>query len=142
MSERRKLERLSPLVIKTSFPRGGEMVQGYLTNLSETGAFLATEEDIPAGEVLDLHFILPWGLGEHDAEASVVWKTDPQAAPVGKVPVGVGLRFTGLDEDVTEKIRRYMEKFYELLEQIEERGLSETLANLAKEIGPRSETIH
>ncbi len=142
MSERRKLERLSPLVIKTSFPRGGEVTQGYLTNLSETGAFLATEAEIPVGEILELHFVLPWGLGEHDAEATVVWQTDTKNAPVGKIPVGIGLHFTRLDDEVTGSIRRYMQKFYELLEQIEERGLSETLANLAKEIGPRSETIH
>jgi Tfp pilus assembly protein PilZ len=142
MSEKRKLERLSPLVIKTNFPRGGEVRQGYLTNLSETGAFLATEEEITVGDVLELHFVLPWGLGEHDAEGSVVWQTDPQNAPVGKTPTGVGIHFTRLDEEVTEGIRCYMQKFYQLLEQIEERGLSETLANLAKEIGPRSETIH
>jgi hypothetical protein len=141
MSERRKLERLSPLVIKTCFPRGGEMKQGYLTNLSETGAFLAIEENIPIGEVLALSFVLPWGLGEHDAEASVVWRTD-ENAPAEKIPAGVGLSFTALDERVTEGIRRYMQKFYELLQQIEERGLSEVLATLARDIGPKPETVH
>jgi hypothetical protein len=141
MSERRKLERLSPLVIKTCFPRGGEIKQGYLTNLSETGAFLAFDEDIPIGETLALSFVLPWGLGEHDAEASVVWRTD-ENVPAEKVPSGVGLCFTVLDDKVTESIRRYMQKFYELLQQIEERGLSEALAHLAREIGPKPETVH
>jgi Tfp pilus assembly protein PilZ len=141
MSERRKLERLSPLVIKTCFPRGREMKQGYLTNLSESGAFLATEEDIAIGEDLALSFALPWGLGEHDAEAAVVWKTD-ESAHAEKFPAGVGLAFTALEDKVTESIRRYMQKFYELLQQIEERGLSEALAHLAKEISPSTETIH
>jgi Tfp pilus assembly protein PilZ len=141
MSERRKLERLSPLVIKTCFPRGKETKQGYLTNLSESGAFLAIEEAIPIGEVLALSFVLPWGLGEHEAEASVVWKTDENAASE-RIPAGVGLSFAALDDKVTESIRRYMQKFYELLQQIEERGLSEALAHLAKEIGPRPETVH
>jgi hypothetical protein len=117
------------------------MRQGYLTNLSETGAFLAIEDDIAVGEVLSLSFVLPWGLGEHDAEASVVWRTD-ENTPSEKVPAGVGLSFTALDERVTESIRRYMQKFYELLQQIEERGLSEALSHLAKEIGPRPETVH
>ena len=141
MSERRKLERLSPLVIKTCFPHGGEMRQGYLTNLSENGAFLAIEEAMPIGETLALSFVLPWGLGEHDAEASVVWRTG-ENAPSEKIPIGVGLCFMALDDKVTESIRRYMQKFYELLQQIEEKGLSEALAHLAKEIGPRAETVH
>jgi hypothetical protein len=35
-----------------------------------------------------------------------------------------------------------MQKFYELLAQIEDKGLSEVLANLAKQTPPRKETIH
>jgi hypothetical protein len=142
MSERRKLERLSPLVIKTQFPSGGELRHGYMTNLSESGAFLATDEEIAVGEVLDLHFVLPWGLGEHDAKASVVWKTGCEDVEAEKIPVGVGLSFNTLDAEVTESIRRYMQRFHELLEQIEERGLNEALANFARGMGSSNNTVH
>ena len=140
MSERRKIDRLSPLVIRADYPCGEDRRNGYMTNLSEAGAFLATDEDFAIGETLDLRFVLPWGLGEHEVSASVIWRTKDMGEEPESIPTGVGLCFHNLASEVKESIRRYMRKFYELLAQIEDRGLNEVLASLSRD--PSSETVH
>ena len=141
MSERRKIGRLSPLVIRAEFPRGEQVCHGYLTNLSEGGAFLATDDDVPVAEILHLHFVLPWNLGEHDADASVKWRTRDMGADAESMPTGVGLSFPELNADAQKGIRLYMHKFQELLEQIEREGVNEVLEKLTKETSG-TETVH
>ncbi len=141
MSERRKIGRLSPLVIRAEFPRGEAVCHGYLTNLSEGGAFLATDDDVPVAEILHLHFVLPWNLGEHDADASVKWRTRDMGADAESMPTGVGLSFPELNADAQKGIRLYMHKFQELLEQIEREGVNEVLEKLTKETSG-TETVH
>lgn len=139
MSERRLIERLSPLVIRTEFPCGEDSRHGYMTNLSEAGAFLATVEELNVGQILQAHFYLPWGLGEHQATATVVWRSMDMDHDPGSVPRGVGLQFSELRTDTKEAIRRYMQKFFDILAQIEEHGLNQILMKLSSE---RSESVH
>ena len=40
----RASRRVSPLIVRAKFQIGDAPLDGYVTNLSETGAFLATEE--------------------------------------------------------------------------------------------------
>jgi Tfp pilus assembly protein PilZ len=133
MTEKRKLDRLTPLVIRTQFSSGGAQHQGFLTNLSETGAFLATEAPLTVGESLDLDFKLPWRLGEHSAAATVAWSTEGAGSSSQDITVGVGLAFAGLTAEAQRAIRGYMEKFYDLLAQIDDKGLTEVLAKLSRE---------
>ncbi len=133
MTEKRKIDRLSPLVIRTQFSSGGALHHGFLTNLSETGAFLASEASLTVGESVDLDFKLPWGLGQHSATASVVWSTEDAGTSSQDITVGVGLAFTKLAPEVQGAIRGYMKKFYDLLSQIDDQGLTEVLAKLSRE---------
>lgn len=132
MAEKRKTERLSPLVIRTQFPCGSELQNGLLTNLSEAGAFLATDASLAVGGAVKMDFDLPWGLGRHTAEAEVVWSSEGAGAGGGDLPAGVGLAFKTLAPEVRESIRRYMRMFYELLARMEHEGLSEVLARLPR----------
>ena len=141
MSDRRRIERLSPLVIRTEFLQGEQVCHGYLTNLSEGGAFLATNEDFPVDEKIHLRFVLPWGLGEHTADATVVWRTEDIGADANDIPAGVGLLFCELDDDAQVGIRRYMQRFQELLYQIEREGVNEVIERLAKDAST-TETVH
>ena len=133
MSEKRKIDRLSPLVIRAQFSIGGTLHQGFLTNLSETGAFLATEAPLKIGESVELDFKLPWGLGQHSGAATIAWSTDDAGSSNQDITVGVGLAFARLTPEAQGAIRGYMKKFYDLLAQIDDKGLTEVLAKLSRE---------
>jgi Tfp pilus assembly protein PilZ len=90
----RKHERIGALRIEVKFRRGNDRGEGYLTDLSEKGAFLQTRQLFPVGEFVRLHVILPYQLGEVAAEARIVWLSyeDSNDDPA---PHGMGLAFVG-----------------------------------------------
>ncbi len=108
-----------------------------MTNLSESGAFLATEAPPKVGESTDLDFQLPWGLGSHSGTATVVWSTEDARPSSRDITVGVGLAFAELTSEAQGAIRGYMKKFYDLLAQIDDKGLTEVLAKLSRETANR-----
>lgn len=115
--ENRRDPRL-PLVVKAEVGANGRVQRGYLTNLSVGGAFLATKKPIPSGTQLQLLVFLPWKLGEFKAEAEVVWSTGKEGSETD--PPGVGLAFTKLDFKGEQRLQRYVERFYQLVAQIDE----------------------
>ncbi len=116
-AENRRHPRL-PLVVKAEVGANGRVQRGYLTNLSAGGGFLATKKPIPSGTRLQLLIYLPWKLGEFKAEAEVVWSTGKEGSETD--PPGVGLAFTKLDSNGEERLQRYVERFYQLVAQIDE----------------------
>ncbi len=116
--EKRKYPRVGPIVIGTEFTLGQRTRHGYLVSLSDGGAFLATDETIPVGERMTLQVSLPWGMGELQSEAEVVYTiTESDRGPYDHSP-GVGLVFLGLSSADRDRIRRYLSKFYQLAAQI------------------------
>jgi hypothetical protein len=113
MNNRRTQPRFGPSVIKTWFEIEGDKRQGYLTNVSSGGAFLAVENPPLLGKDIELSAILPWRLGELRARARVVWRSK---SSVG----GAGLEFTSLDPSALELLEAYLVRFAELVAQIEE----------------------
>lgn len=118
MSESRRSPRLAPLLIRAEFHYGDQTEVGYLTNLSDGGAFLATEEFVPVGKILTLRMSLPWQLGELGLEAEVVWRSYEAGAKASHHPVGLGLSFSHLRLEDREKLRLYMQKFYNLVREL------------------------
>ncbi len=107
-----------PLVVRAEVQVDGTPQKGHLTNLSQGGAFLATEEMLEIGTPLHLHVFLPWKLGEFEAEAKVVWSSGKEGTESD--PPGVGLKFTGLDSHAESRLRGYVDTFFRLVAQIEE----------------------
>ncbi|MFQ5790452.1 MAG: PilZ domain-containing protein, partial [Acidobacteriota bacterium] len=93
VKESREDRRLGPIIIRARFRIDGQDREGYLTNLSAGGAFLATEESLEIGESLDLKITLPWALGEVWVEARIVWSTERAGRAAQHLPLGVGLAF-------------------------------------------------
>ena len=71
MTEKRIHTRFGPLVIKASLTLGADRRDGYLTNVSEGGAFLALNEPPSLGTRGEIRAMLPWHLGELRASARV-----------------------------------------------------------------------
>lgn len=118
MDETRASRRVSPLIIRAKFQLGEKLLEGYVTNLSETGAFMATEERTEVGESLGLILDMPWTLGEVTAEAEVVWRTDQSGRGAERLPMGMGLLFLDVSDEGKKKLRLYIQKFYQLATQI------------------------
>ena len=119
MREKRIHPRFGPLVIKTAFTVGADRGEGYLTNVSEGGAFLAVDDPPPLGAEVEIRAILPWRLGELCASTRVAWRSKGGSEGSGKLS-GVGLAFEELDPKARELLDAYLDKFTELAARIEE----------------------
>lgn len=119
MIEKRIHPRFGPLVIKTAFTAGSDRREGYLTNVSEGGAFLAVEDPPPLGTEVEIRAILPWRLGELRASTRVAWRCGGPREGKGRL-AGVGLAFEHLDPECRERLEAYLDKFTELAARIEE----------------------
>lgn len=118
--EKRKSDRLQPLVIRTKWTYKDSRQSGYLTNLSELGAFLATKDPIPIGDPVRLEITLPWQIGEFSVDSVVEWSNLDSKEPSPDNPSGVGLSFGELPAAAKEKIDAYIQRFHELVAQLED----------------------
>ena len=114
----RASRRVSPLIVRAKFQIGERPVDGYVTNLSETGAFLATDELAEEGEPVGVILSMPWALGEVTVEAKVVWRTDAAGTGADRLPTGMGLAFVSVSAEGKKKLRQYIQKFCQLAAQI------------------------
>lgn len=121
MSEKRTKPRFSPLVLKARLDADGETFEGYLTNVSASGAFLAMDAPPSIGTEVSIHATLPWGLGELCARARVVWRVDPNS-PSTRTPriTGIGLAFTQIEKSSEDALDAYLQRFAELAAQLDE----------------------
>jgi uncharacterized protein (TIGR02266 family) len=119
MREKRNHPRFGPLVIKAAFTSGSVRRQGYLTNVSQGGAFLAVSDPPPLGAEVELRAILPWRIGELRARARVAWRSPDGSEGRGRIS-GVGLAFEEMDSDSRDRLDAYLEKFTELAARIGE----------------------
>ena len=77
-----------------------------------------TEELAEEGEPVGVILSMPWALGEVTVEAEVVWRTDVAGTGADRLPTGMGLVFVDVSADGKEKLRQYIQKFYQIATQI------------------------
>ena len=116
--EKRRYPRVGPVLVRTDCHLGDQNWEGYLTSLSEAGAYLVTDEPLEVGAELSLYFVLPWQLGEIEADAKVVYAiSESHPRPEG-YPAGVGLAFVAPSAEQVERLRRYVARFREIAAQL------------------------
>jgi Tfp pilus assembly protein PilZ len=122
MSEKRTKPRFGPLVLKARLETDGGSFEGYLTNVSTSGAFLAMDTPPAIGTEISIRAPLPWNLGELRAQARVVWRDDPNSAGTrARVKInGVGLAFTQIEKGSEDALDAYLQRFAELAAQLDE----------------------
>jgi hypothetical protein len=87
--------------------KSGEKV-ALIYNLSATGAYVATPRPTLRGGSLQLHFTLSGG--EVALEAQVMWNNVPGNLRRFNAPIGMGLRFTSVPQDVHGELLRWVEQ--------------------------------
>ena len=120
MSDKRVRRRFGPLVIKALLDIDGRATEGYLTNISVSGAFVAFAEPPAVGTELGIRAVLPWKLGELRVQARVVWRNESASSEEGKLCIiGAGIAFTKLHEGSADILAGYLERFAELAAQLD-----------------------
>lgn len=82
-------------VLEFEYTSGGRATRARVEDLSEGGAFVATEEPLPEGDEIEFKLTLPGGEDAIHGRAVVVWR---QRA------IGMGVRFVGLSNDQRVRI--------------------------------------
>ena len=105
----RRVSLRRPLVIRqVRLEAASELFFGYATSLSLGGLFIHTVNPKRAGTKVQLRFNLPGDDHVIECPAEVAWTREyhPQTSP----RPGMGVRFVGLSEEDTERIRVFTEK--------------------------------
>lgn len=87
--------------------KNGEKV-ALIYNLSATGAYVATPRPTLRGGSLQLLFSLPGG--EVQLGAQVMWNNVPGNLRRFNAPIGMGLRFTGMPDELQDELLRWVEQ--------------------------------
>jgi len=86
------------------FSSGGEKLYTSITNISKTGAYFVSKENIPVGEKTSLQFIIDGKVHEVDAVVKRTHDTEE------KNVYGYGVEFESLTTPIKEVIDQYIEK--------------------------------
>ena len=111
--------RVSPLTISAVYKLPNRVGQGYVLTLSRGGVFLSSDIGFEMGDQFRLRFFLPFQLGQVDARVQVRWRTQDVENPPQELRSGFGLEFIEIESEMLDKISRFIEKFMELVEQLE-----------------------
>jgi uncharacterized protein (TIGR02266 family) len=111
----RKHTRYGPVVIRGELRSPERTFPGYLTNLSEGGAFFHADELPPNDLVVTLAFDLPGDIGKCEGEAQVVWLRSE--GPETKR--GAGLSFRELHQESRARLSTYLERFEALAADVD-----------------------
>ncbi len=120
--EKRRYPRIGPVLVRADCHLGDQNWDGYLTSLSEGGAYLVTDEELAIGEKLSLYFHLPWQLGNIEVDAEIVYTiSEADAKPEG-YPAGAGLAFVAPTAEQLGRLREYVARFQKLAGRLSSMG--------------------
>ena len=88
-----------PTHLRASVVKEGGSADGYVTNLSRSGAFVKVEPVQPAASIVDLNIAIPGGPGREASQAYVV-----HAA----AHLGMGLQFIGGTDEFRSRVDEYV----------------------------------
>jgi len=104
--EKRKAPR-APLRVTADCLQGELSYQNYTVDVSQSGVFIETPNPLPLGTGLVLKFTLPRQGAPVLVKGKVVRTVPPSSAPEG-ASSGMGVRFTNLSSEDSEKIQAFV----------------------------------
>lgn len=100
--ERREHERY-PTELSVDVKTGENFLFAYITNISEMGIFIRSDDPLPIGTEVSLSFASPGGETSVKVEGTVVWINPVR--PSGDNPnPGMGVRFADLTPELREQL--------------------------------------
>lgn len=96
--------------LKVKFRAFGITLSGVLVNLSQNGAYLATDSEVAQGTAVDLLFSLPEPSGWIvQTRGRVAWSNGKRLRHKPSLPEGFGVEFVDPPEEAAREIGRYIE---------------------------------
>jgi uncharacterized protein (TIGR02266 family) len=104
--EKRRAPR-APLRVTADCFQGERSFQNYVVDVSQSGMFIETPSPFPVGTGLVLKFALPRQGACLHVKGRVARTSPPSLAPEG-ASTGMGIRFTNLSKEDSEKIKAFV----------------------------------
>ncbi len=102
MSDNRRLHERYDTCLSVDIESGENFLFSYITNISEMGIFIRSDNPLPIGTHLHLHFAAPEG-GSFDLAGLVVWINPVN--PIGEnINPGMGVQFSELTANEREQV--------------------------------------
>ncbi|GFO58282.1 two-component system response regulator [Geomonas silvestris] len=96
--------------LKAKYRAVGATLSGIVLNLSQHGAYLATNHEIEHGSILDLIFALPDPYGSIiQLRGRAAWLNTKTTRRKSTMPEGFGIEFLAPDENTLKDLARYVE---------------------------------
>ena len=104
-SDRRLHERYPATAIAVDYSSGENFLFSYLSNISEMGIFIRTDDPLPVGTELKLRFgdVSMNGSGPLQLTGVVTW-VNPVRTPGGSPNAGMGVKFLELSPEQREAV--------------------------------------
>ncbi|MEK6759460.1 MAG: response regulator [Deltaproteobacteria bacterium] len=96
-----------PVSIAVDFTMGDSNRTGFLLNISETGAFLHTRDELLVGALIRMIFSIPGSDRVIDVKGIVKWTTSEVASKT--LFGGYGIMFTTIDADTQKALAEFVE---------------------------------
>lgn len=112
--DKRRYPRIGPVLVRAECHLGERSWEGFLTSLSEGGAYLVTNEELDVGDRLSLYFDLPLQLGTIDVAAESVYIISEADAKPDGYPSGAGLAFVATTVEQLKRLQEYVTRFQAL----------------------------
>jgi CheY-like chemotaxis protein len=97
-----------PISIPLDFNVGDQSHTSFLLNISATGLFLYSKEELHPGTLLQARFVLPGSERVIDLKGIVRWSTKPGAGE--EYFNGAGVFFTSITDEDTKRIRAFVQE--------------------------------
>jgi uncharacterized protein (TIGR02266 family) len=85
-----------------------QLMEHHSANLNTDGLFVETENAVPEGSTLHVHFSLPDGGATVKCTARVAWVNDKAVRRKAQLPSGMGLEFLDLDDRQADAILDFL----------------------------------
>ena len=96
--------------VRVKYRAFGITLSGFIVNLSQNGAYIATDSEMEKGTVLDVIFALPepngWII---QTKAQVAWLNTKKLRKKPSLPEGFGVEFVSLPDEAMREIGRFIE---------------------------------
>ncbi|MDH3973853.1 MAG: response regulator [Deltaproteobacteria bacterium] len=97
-----------PICVPVNYSCGKGECDGIIFCISEGGMFIKGEAILERGTSIKIRFAIPEITSQLEVAGVVAWNTDERLHQPTRIAPGFGVRFTALDDNAIEAIKRYV----------------------------------
>lgn len=97
-----------------------ELHQGWIRNMNMGGCFIETSELLPIDYRINIQFSPENNDDLMSCRARVAWVNHPEWIKCEKLPPGMGVQFIDLDEEMSERIKSYIDNNITISSEVED----------------------